>query len=92
MNGTPRLCAQCRELFRLGRSSGEVFSIKAVRDAVGGVVVIRYGANALEVIEDVKAKIAALESGLPKGVRIVPFYDRSSLIRHAVDTLKIRPD
>src|SRR6185436_18948820 len=57
-------------------------------NAVGGVVVIRYGANAREVIQDVKAKIASLESGLPKGVKIVPFYDRSELIGHAVNTLK----
>src|SRR5205814_4295497 len=56
--------------------------------AVGGVVVIRYGANARQVIQDVKAKIASLESGLPKGVKIVAFYDRSELIGHAVNTLK----
>src|SRR5438093_11357803 len=56
-------------------------------DAVGGVVVIRYGANALEVIDSVKAKIQAMQPGLPKGVRINSFYDRSSLIRNAVDTL-----
>ncbi len=58
------------------------------RDAVGGVVLIRYGANARAVIEAVKAKIAAVEPGLPEGVRIVPFYDRSTLINHAVDTLR----
>src|SRR5215813_2378288 len=57
-------------------------------DAVGGVVIIRYGANALEVIDAVKQKIQAMEPGLPKGIRIVPFYDRSSLIRHAVETLR----
>src|ERR1051326_1727760 len=58
------------------------------KDAVGGVVIIRYGANALEVIDAVKDKIRAMEPGLPKGVRISPFYDRSTLIRHAVDTLR----
>src|SRR5207249_4876207 len=57
-------------------------------DAVGGVVVIRYGANALNVIEDVKAKIKAMAPGLPKGVLINSFYDRSSLILHAVETLR----
>jgi Cu(I)/Ag(I) efflux system membrane protein CusA/SilA len=57
-------------------------------DTVGGVVVIRYGANARQVIQDVKAKIAALQPGLPEGVRIVSFYDRSELIDHAIDTLK----
>jgi Cu(I)/Ag(I) efflux system membrane protein CusA/SilA len=58
------------------------------KDTVGGVVVIRYGANALDVIDAVKAKIQAMEPGLPKGVHIKPFYDRSSLIRNAVNTLR----
>ncbi|HMK28518.1 MAG TPA: CusA/CzcA family heavy metal efflux RND transporter, partial [Terriglobales bacterium] len=60
----------------------------AGREAVGGVVVIRYGANALEVIDAVKAKIEAISPGLPKGIHIEPFYDRSILIHHAVDTLQ----
>ena len=47
------------------------------KEAVGGVVVIRYGANPLEVIKAVKQKLADLQSGLPRGVRVVPFYDRS---------------
>src|SRR5712692_2379602 len=58
------------------------------KEAVGGVIVIRSGANALEVIEAVKKKITDLQPGLPQGVRITSFYDRSSLIHHAVDTLK----
>lgn len=58
------------------------------KEAVGGVVVIRYGTNAREVIESVKSKIISLQAGLPRGVRIVPFYDRSILINHAVDTLR----
>jgi Cu(I)/Ag(I) efflux system membrane protein CusA/SilA len=58
------------------------------KEAVGGVVVIRYGANPLEVIKAVKQKLAALQSGLPRGVAVVPFYDRSTLIDHAVDTLR----
>jgi len=58
------------------------------KDVVGGVVVIRNGANAQEVISGVKAKLTALEPGLPKGVHIIPFYDRSTLILHAVNTLK----
>src|SRR5438876_1368777 len=61
---------------------------KAGREVVGGVVVIRNGANALEIIDAIRQKIKALEPGLPKGVHIVPFYDRSDLIRHSVDTLK----
>ena len=58
------------------------------KETVGGVVVIRSGANALEVIDAVKKKITDLQPGLPPGVRITSFYDRSSLIHHAVDTLK----
>ena len=61
---------------------------KAGKEVVGGVVVIRNRANALEIIDVIKQKIKTLEPGLPKGVRIVPFYDRSDLIRHSVDTLK----
>ena len=56
--------------------------------AVGGVVIIRYGENTQEVIARVKTKIADLQKGLPEGVQIVPFYDRSDLIRRAVNTLK----
>lgn len=58
------------------------------KEAVGGVVVIRYGANAQEVIQAVKQKIAEIGPGLPTGVQIVPFYDRSILIGHAVETLR----
>ena len=58
------------------------------KEAVGGVVVIRSGENALQVIEAIKQKIKDLEPGLPQGVHINSFYDRSSLIHHAVDTLQ----
>jgi len=56
--------------------------------AVGGVVIIRYGENTQEVIARVKTKIAGLQKGLPEGVQIVPFYDRTDLIQRAVNTLK----
>src|SRR5215472_11736371 len=58
------------------------------KEAVGGVIVIRSGQNALQVIEAVKQKIKDIEPGLPPGVHISSFYDRSSLIHHAVDTLE----
>lgn len=58
------------------------------REVVGGIVVMRYGENAYQVIQDVKARIAALSSGLPAGVTVEPFYDRSDLISRAIDTLK----
>lgn len=55
---------------------------------VGGIVVMRYGENALSVINRVKERIAELSPSLPDGVEIVTAYDRSSLIERAVDTLK----
>src|SRR5205085_1119710 len=57
------------------------------KEAVGGVVIARYGANALEVIKGVKEKLNSLASGLPPGVRVVPFYDRTELIQQATGTL-----
>lgn len=57
-------------------------------DAVGGIVVMRQGENALNVIQRVKLKIEDIQSGLPKGVKLVPVYDRSSLIEKAIATLK----
>ncbi|HEY5742911.1 MAG TPA: CusA/CzcA family heavy metal efflux RND transporter, partial [Terrimicrobiaceae bacterium] len=58
------------------------------REVVGGVVVMRTGENAMRVIERVKEKITQIAPGLPKGVAIVPFYDRSSLIERTIDTLR----
>ena len=62
--------------------------VKGTEEAVGGVIVARQGVGTDDVIARVKDKIAALEAGLPPGVRIVPFYDRSGLVQRAVDTLK----
>ena len=56
-------------------------------EVAGGVIVMRSGKNALETIEAVKAKLASLKSSLPAGVEIVPVYDRSKLIKRAVDNL-----
>jgi copper/silver efflux system protein len=57
-------------------------------DVVSGIVVMRQGQNALQVIDRVKAKLRQVEPGLPPGVKIVPIYDRSDLIRRAIDTLR----
>ena len=56
-------------------------------EATGGVIVMRSGKNALETIAAVKAKLKELQSSLPKGVEIVPVYDRSSLIERAIENL-----
>ena len=62
--------------------------VKGTKEAVGGVVVARSGVNTKAVIDAVKARIAQIQPGLPAGVTIVPFYDRSTLIAQSVDTLR----
>src|SRR5213594_2823601 len=57
-------------------------------EAVGGVVVMRHGQNALEVIEGVKRKLDEVKGSLPLGVEIVSTYDRSDLIHRAIETLR----
>jgi len=59
-------------------------------EVVGGIVVMRQGANALEVIKGVKHKLEELKHGLPEGVRIVPTYDRSGLILKSVKNLSFK--
>jgi Cu(I)/Ag(I) efflux system membrane protein CusA/SilA len=56
-------------------------------EVAGGIIVMRSGGNAIETIDAVRAKLASLESALPPGVEVVTTYDRSSLIRRAVDNL-----
>ena len=58
------------------------------KEVTGGVVLMRYGENPLKVIERIKKKIDELSVGLPKGVKIVPFYDRTGLILRSINTLK----
>ena len=57
-------------------------------EAPGGIVVMRQGANAPEVIQAVKARLDSAQRGLPKGVQIIPVYDRSELIARAIHTVK----
>jgi len=57
-------------------------------EVVGGIVIMRFGENALKVIKDIKAKIEKLKKGLPEGVEITAVYDRSGLIHRAIETLK----
>jgi Cu(I)/Ag(I) efflux system membrane protein CusA/SilA len=64
-----------------------VVDLDGTGEVVGGIIVMRYGENALNVIERVKAKLAELRPSLPEGVEIVPVYDRSQLIVDSVKTL-----
>ena len=57
-------------------------------DAVGGIVIMRYGQNALTTIQRVKARLAEVQPGLPPGVIVRPVYDRSELIERAIATLR----
>ncbi len=57
-------------------------------EVVSGIAIARYGENALEVIHNIKGKLAEIASGLPSGVEIKAVYDRSDLIHRAIDTLK----
>jgi copper/silver efflux system protein len=57
-------------------------------EVAGGIVIMRYGENAVKVIDGVKRKLNEIRSSFPPGVQIVPTYDRSILINHAIDTLR----
>ena len=72
---------------QLGPSFKRSVLEKDGKEVVGGVVVMRYGENPLEVTRRVKEKITTLSTGLPPGVRIVPFYDRTPLIKKAMATI-----
>jgi Cu(I)/Ag(I) efflux system membrane protein CusA/SilA len=64
-----------------------VLDLDGQGEVVGGIVVMRSGENALQVIDRVKSQLAELQSSLPPGVKVVPVYDRSQLIRDSVSTL-----
>ena len=85
--GVPIYVRQVADV-RIGDAFRAAALVKGGEEAVGGVVVARYGVSTVDVIRAVKDKIRALEPGLPPGVRIVPFYDRSALIERAVATLR----
>jgi len=86
-NGVPVYVRQVADV-KVGDAFRASALVKGGQEAVGGVVVARYGVSTVDVINLVKEKIAALQAGLPRGVRIVPFYDRSALIERAAHTLK----
>ncbi len=65
-----------------------VADLDGLGDTVGGIVVMRHGENALNVINRVKARLEDLKASLPKGVEVVTTYDRSGLIERAVETLR----
>ena len=87
-NGVPVYVRQVAEV-KIGDAFRVGSLVKGTREAVGGVVVARAGVNTKEVIDAVKARIEQISPGLPPGVRIVPFYDRSQLIEQSIETLRV---
>jgi len=86
-HGTPIFLKQVAHIHlgpELRRGAAE---LNGEGDVAGGVVVMRYGENALSTIEKVREKLDELAKGLPEGVEIVPVYDRGNLIERAVDNL-----
>jgi Cu(I)/Ag(I) efflux system membrane protein CusA/SilA len=87
-NGTPVLIKQIARVEVGPEMRRGVSDLDGEGDTVGGIVVMRYGENALNVIERVKAKLEEVNPSLPKGVEVVITYDRSDLILRAIQTLK----
>jgi len=76
---------------RLGPEMREgIAELDGEGEVVGGIVLMRPGGNALNVIGSVKDKLAELQKSLPEGVEVIPVYDRSGLIHRAIDTLSSR--
>jgi Cu(I)/Ag(I) efflux system membrane protein CusA/SilA len=88
VNGTP-VCIRNVGLVHLGPDLRRgVAELDGKGEVVGGIVVMRYGENALTVIDGIKAKLKEIGPSLPEGVRIIPTYDRSELIDAAIATLR----
>jgi copper/silver efflux system protein len=86
-NGTPVLLKDIGRVELGPEIRRGISDLDGKGDAVGGIIVMRHGENALNVINLVKEKLKELEPYLPKGVNILPVYDRSNLITRALDTL-----
>ncbi len=88
MRGTPIYVKNLGTVQLGGAIRRGMLDLNGQGEAVGGIVVMRYGENAKDVIDRVKEKIEALKKGLPPGVTIQVAYDRSDLIERAITTLK----
>jgi Cu(I)/Ag(I) efflux system membrane protein CusA/SilA len=86
-NGTPLLLKDVADITTGPQMRRGIAELNGEGETVGGIVVMRFGENAQQVINRVKEKLEQLKKGLPDGVEIVPVYDRSALIERAVDNL-----
>ena len=87
-NGTPVLLRDVADIALGPQIRRGIMDFNGEGDSVGGIVVMRHGENALNVIDRVKGKLADMKGSLPEGVEIVPAYDRSELIQSSIDNLK----
>lgn len=85
--GTPLLLGDVADINLGPQMRRGISEFNGEGEAVGGVIVVRFGENASQVIDDVKAKLTDLQRSLPEGVEIVATYDRSTLINQAVENL-----
>ncbi|MBY8314081.1 efflux RND transporter permease subunit [Vibrio fluvialis] len=85
--GTPLMLGDIADISVGPQMRRGISELNGEGEAVGGVIVMRFGENASKVISNVKTKLEELKLGLPEGVEIVPTYDRSTLINAAVDNL-----
>lgn len=88
VNGTPVYVKNVGTVHLGGDLRRGVAELDGKGETVGGIVVMRYGENALTVIDGIKKKLKEIEPSLPPGVKVVPTYDRSELIHASIATLR----
>jgi len=86
-NGTPIFLKQVANIHLGPELRRGLSELNGEGEVAGGVVIMRFGENALSTIQGVRAKLESLKAGLPAGVEIVPVYDRGGLIERAVENL-----
>lgn len=86
-NGTPLLLRDVADIAMGPQMRRGIVELNGEGETVGGIVVMRFGENAQETIDKVKARLAELKPSLPEGVEVVTVYDRSGLIERAVSNL-----
>ena len=87
-NGTPIMLREIANIHLGPELRRGLVELNGEGEVAGGIIIMRYGENALEVIDRVKKRLEELKDGLPEGVEIIPVYDRSSLIERAINNLK----
>ncbi|WDD98650.1 efflux RND transporter permease subunit [Thalassomonas actiniarum] len=89
-NGTPLLLKDVAEIVIGPQMRRGIAELNGEGETVGGIIVMRFGENAQQVINGVKEKLEQLKQGLPEGVEVVTVYDRSGLIERAVNNLAFK--